>query len=297
MPSLHIPKSAILIWPSLSSSTLSSFRSLRREKIDHMGLILVGNFRYLYNNHSFISKYETESHLCAARLPVDDAFAVEEEEANCYLRCIKAGEGEKMGVCVCECVSLLHLSENWPRFKGMRRGSSRGWWKEEQPNRWKAGKWRKKWAAAAQELVLWLIKVHWLDEEPRNEKCEGWKMKRWNGWRQNSQKSRGLPLQLMTLYESPGIMNKAKRWMKCIKTTERKAGNETLAMRALIKGTMRLHTLHEALWTCRLSECETSGLLRWRTPSRNIDGPVETTRIHSHIHTHTLVYNHHFFFF
>lgn len=40
-------------------------------------------------------------------LPVDDAFAVEEEEADCYLRCIKPEGEEKSGVCVCVVVVVV----------------------------------------------------------------------------------------------------------------------------------------------------------------------------------------------
>lgn len=46
-------------------------------------------------------------------LPVDDAFAVEEEEADRYLCCIKPEAREKGGDTH---YWLLYLSENWPRF-------------------------------------------------------------------------------------------------------------------------------------------------------------------------------------
>lgn len=39
-------------------------------------------------------------------LPVDDAFAVEEEEADCDLCCIKPEGEEKRGVCVSVCISV-----------------------------------------------------------------------------------------------------------------------------------------------------------------------------------------------
>lgn len=48
----------------------------------------------------------------SASSPVDDAFAVEEEEADRYLCCIKP-RGEMTEGTHCW---LHYLSENWPRF-------------------------------------------------------------------------------------------------------------------------------------------------------------------------------------
>lgn len=57
-------------------------------------------------------------------LPVDDAFAVEEEEANRYLCCIKPGErkrgGRRRRV---DHNWLLYLSENWLRFSASGEGN------------------------------------------------------------------------------------------------------------------------------------------------------------------------------
>ncbi len=51
----------------------------------------------------------------AASLPVDYAFAVEEEEADCYLCSIKPVGGEKKRGGGRTHYWLLSLSENWPK--------------------------------------------------------------------------------------------------------------------------------------------------------------------------------------
>lgn len=114
-------------------------------------------------------------------LPVDDGFAMEKEEANCYLCCIKPrGRDEKgeltTGFIICQKIDqgFQLIQKRMMTTRGEERGN--GAWEGDERNlnqideRQKDEERKLEMSNRVGIHFSWLIKDYWLDEQPGGEK-------------------------------------------------------------------------------------------------------------------------------